>query len=63
MTPLLVGMAACGEPLFRFLLSDKWLPMVPFLVVFCAGFVFYPIHTANLNAIRAMGKSAKSFYK
>lgn len=57
MTPLLVGMAACGEPLFRFLLSDKWLPMVPFLAVFCAGFVFYPIHTANLNAIRAMGKS------
>ncbi|MCI6559924.1 MAG: polysaccharide biosynthesis C-terminal domain-containing protein, partial [Ruminococcus sp.] len=36
---------------------DKWLPCVLFLRVFCITYAFYPIHTANLNAIKAMGRS------
>lgn len=57
MAPLLMGLAFCGEPLFRLILTDKWLPAVPFLRIFCITYMFYPIHTANLNAIKAMGRS------
>lgn len=56
-SPFLMGLAFCGEPLFRFVLTEKWLPAIPFQVIFCFTYMFYPIHTANLNAIKAMGRS------
>lgn len=57
MAPLLMGLAFCGTPLVRLLLTEKWLPCVPFQAIFCVTYIFYPIHTANLNAIKAMGRS------
>ena len=57
MAPLLMGLAACGQTLISLLLTDKWLPSYPFMVIFCTTYMFYPIHTANLNAIKAMGRS------
>ena len=57
MMPMMVGLAVCAEPLVRFVLTEKWLPCVPFLRIFCFSYAFYPIHTANLNAIKAMGRS------
>lgn len=57
MMPLMVGLAVCAEPLVSLVLTDKWLPCVPFLRVFCFTYAFYPIHTANLNAIKALGRS------
>lgn len=57
MAPLMLGMAAVAEPMVRLLLTEKWLPSVPYMRIFCITYVFYPIHTANLNAIKAMGRS------
>lgn len=57
MWPLMIGLLVVAEPLVRVILTEKWLPCVPFLRVFCLSFAFYPIHTANLNAIKAMGRS------
>lgn len=57
MMPFMVGLAVCAEPLVSLILTDKWLPCVPFLRIFCFSYAFYPIHTANLNAIKAMGRS------
>ena len=57
MMPLMAGLAVCAEPLIRLLLKEKWMPCVPFLQIFCAVYAFYPLHTANLNAIKAMGRS------
>ena len=57
MMPLMIGMAVCAEPLIRLLLTEKWLPSVTFLRIFCLTFMIYPVHTANLNAIKAMGRS------
>jgi O-antigen/teichoic acid export membrane protein len=37
--------------------TDKWLPCVPYLRIFCITYLFWPLHTANLNAIKAMGRS------
>lgn len=55
--PLMMGLAFCAEPIVRLVLTDKWLPCVPYLQIFCITYMFYPIHTANLNAIKAMGRS------
>ena len=55
--PLMMGLAFCGTPLVRLVLTEKWLFCVPFQVIFCITYMFYPIHTANLNAIKAMGRS------
>ena len=55
--PFMMGLAVCAEPMIRLILTEEWLPCVPFLRIFCFTFAFYPIHTANLNAIKAMGRS------
>lgn len=57
MAPLMMGLAFCAESIVGLILTDKWLPCVPFLRIFCITYMFYPIHTANLNAIKAMGRS------
>lgn len=57
MMPFMVGFAVCAEPLVSIILTKKWLPCVFFLRIFCFTFAFYPIHTANLNAIKALGRS------
>ena len=57
MAPMMMGLAACGESIIRIILTEKWLPVVPFLYIFCITYMFYPIHTSNLNAIKALGRS------
>lgn len=57
MAPLMMGLAFCAEPIVSLILTDKWLPCVPFLRIFCITYMFWPVHTANLNAINAMGRS------
>lgn len=55
--PFMMGLAVCAEPIVKLLLTEKWLFCVPYLRIFCFIYAFYPIHTANLNAIKAMGRS------
>lgn len=57
MAPLMMGLAFCAEPVVKIVLTEKWLPCVPFLRIFCVTYMFWPVHTANLNAIKAMGRS------
>lgn len=57
MAPMMMGLAFTAESLVSLILTDKWLPCVPFLRIFCINYMFYPIHTSNLNAIKAMGRS------
>lgn len=57
MAPLMMGLAFCAKPIICLILTDKWLPCVPYLRIFCITNMFFPIHTANLNAIKAMGRS------
>ena len=57
MAPLMIGLAFVSEPVISLLLTDKWIMCVPYMRVFCITYMFYPIHTANLSAIKAMGRS------
>ena len=55
--PMMAGLAAVSTPLISLLLTDKWLPAVPYMQIYCFILAFYPVHTCNLQAINAMGRS------
>lgn len=57
MAPLMMGLAFCADSIVRVILTDKWLPCVLYMQIFCFTYMFWPIHTANLNAIKALGRS------
>lgn len=57
MWPIMMGIAACSEALISVLLTDKWLPSAPFIIIFCITYAFQPLESANLNAIKALGRS------
>ena len=56
-SPFLVGMAALATPLISWMLTEKWLPCIPFLRICCIYYILEPVQTANLQAIRAIGRS------
>lgn len=55
--PLLVGLFAVARPLILFLLTEKWLPVVPFLQIFCIAYMLMPMQIANIEAVKSMGYS------
>lgn len=55
--PMMAGLAGIAEPMVSLLLTDKWLPCVPYLRIFCFSLAFWPVHTSNLQAINAVGRS------
>lgn len=55
--PMMAGLAAVAKPLTLVLLGEKWLPAVPFIQICCFSYAFWPIHTTNLSAINAVGRS------
>lgn len=57
MMPMMIGLAVVARPFTILLLTEKWESSIPFLQVFCLIFALEPIHTANLNAIKALGRS------
>lgn len=55
--PIMVGLAAVATPLITVILTEKWLPCVPYMQIYCFTLAIYPIHSCNLQAINAMGRS------
>lgn len=55
--PMMFGLAAVADSIVKILLTDKWLGCVPFMQLLCIVYALYPINTANLQSIKALGKS------
>lgn len=55
--PLMVYLVIVAEPLFRFVLTDKWLPAVPYFQILCFSGILYPLHSYNLNILKVKGRS------
>lgn len=62
LSPIMFGLAAVATPFISLLLTDKWLFAVPFMQLYCLFYLAQPIHTANMQAIKALGKS-DTFFK
>ena len=57
MSPMMLGLAAIAEPFVLVFLTEKWLPCVFMLQIFCVCYIFNPIHSANNQAYKAVGRS------
>jgi O-antigen/teichoic acid export membrane protein len=55
--PLMVGLVVIADPLVMILLTDKWAFSIAFIQILSLSFILYPIQTANLQAIAALGRS------
>ncbi len=55
--PIMVGLAAVAKPLVHVLLTEKWLPCVPYLQLLCVVGFFEPLQQINMNILVAFGKS------
>jgi len=57
--PIMTGLAVCAENLVRVILTDKWIPCIPYIYIFCLFYSLYPLNTSNLNVIKSLGKSGR----
>ncbi len=55
--PLLAGLCIVSKPLVSILITDVWLPCVPFLIINALIYMLTPLQTANAQVINAMGRS------
>lgn len=55
--PIIGIMIIEALPLIRFLLTEKWLPAVPYFQILSLAGLLYPIHAYNLNILNAKGRS------
>lgn len=60
-TPVMLFLAIEAKPIISLLLTDKWLPAVPFFQILCISSLFYPLSMYNLNIILAKGRSDLHF--
>lgn len=59
--PLMVMLIALARPLVEVLLTEKWLPAVPYIQIMSLNFVFYPWILQSGNPIAAIGHSGILF--
>lgn len=55
--PLLALLAGVSESFITFIIGKQWLTSAGYLSVLCIVGASYPIHVANLNLLKALGKS------
>jgi len=55
--PVMISLIVMAEPLFRYVLTDKWLPAVPYFQLLCFTGILYPLHAYNLNILNVKGRS------
>jgi len=55
--PILTILAVAASPVISVLLTDKWLPVVPYLQICCFTLAFHPIQALDMQAIAAVGRS------
>lgn len=55
--PMMIGLASVAEPLVLILLTEKWLPCVPYLRVFAVCYLFQTIQIPIIQAFKGIGDS------
>ena len=50
-TPLMILLIIIAKPLIVFLLTEKWLPVVPYFQLLCISSILYPLQEYNLQIL------------
>ena len=53
--PVMIGLIATAEPLFLFLLTEKWAESIPYFQLLCVIGLLFPIVVQNYNILRITG--------
>lgn len=59
--PISAILIVIAKPLFLVLLTEKWLPMVPYFQLLLIAGALYPIHMVNVQVLSAQGKINLTF--
>lgn len=55
--PVMTGLLVLAKPLTIFLYTEKWIPMVPFVMIVCIEAIFSIPGTIALQTVKAIGRS------
>lgn len=55
--PLMIGLAVIANPLFLYILGEKWLFSVPYFQLLCISGMLYTLHTTNLSILQVKGRT------
>lgn len=55
--PLMIGLIAIAEPLFLFLLTDKWADSIPYFQLLCVVGLLFPMVVQHYNIFRIKGRT------
>ena len=58
--PVLVLLCVVSKPLVLLLLTEKWLPAVPFVWIFSIAYMIFFVQVASMEAVKSMGYSGFS---
>lgn len=58
-TPMMFGFAAVAPAFVELLLTEKWLPCVPFLQLCCLSYAIQPLEMSSLQYLKAAGKATE----
>lgn len=59
--PVMLVLIAVANPFIFVLLSEKWMPAVPYLQLLCLASLFSPLYNLNVSALNSRGKSKITF--
>lgn len=57
MSPILIGFFVCAKQIVSVVMTDKWLPAVPYIRIICICLLIRASQTAILQAIKSIGRS------
>ncbi|GAB5525860.1 MAG: lipopolysaccharide biosynthesis protein [Roseivirga sp.] len=55
--PMMIGLAIIAEPLVQVLLTEKWLPSVPYIRLFCIAGFYFTLSSLIINVLFIKGNS------
>lgn len=55
--PIMIYLAFLAEPLIDIILTDKWLPCVPYFILFCINFSLFPWQEHSCNILAVVGRT------
>jgi O-antigen/teichoic acid export membrane protein len=59
--PIMLVLIAVAYPFIFVLLSEKWIPAVPYFQFLCLASLFGPLYTLNISALNSRGQSKITF--
>lgn len=59
--PMLFGLFSVGDSLIELLLTEKWLPCVPYLKILCIAYIFAPIQSVHKQTYKALNQNQTYF--